>query len=53
LGSAAAGQVLSIQNTASKKVLQGIAVGPGQAAVGPEAAQLKADRAMGRLAYNR
>src|SRR5690606_19508290 len=53
LAAAAPGQALSVQNIASKKVLQAIATGPGQAAVGPEADQLKADRAMGRLAYNR
>jgi len=41
LGDAAAGQTLSVINPASKKILQAVAVAPGQAMVGPAAAQLK------------
>jgi flagella basal body P-ring formation protein FlgA len=38
---AVAGQVLSVINPASKKVIQAVATGPGQAIVGPEADQMK------------
>lgn len=38
---ATAGQVLSVVNPASKKVIQAVAVGPGQAVIGPEADQMK------------
>jgi flagella basal body P-ring formation protein FlgA len=37
LADAAAGQPVSVVNPASKKVIQAVAVGPGQAVVGPEA----------------
>lgn len=57
MAAAAPGQTLAVQNTASKKILQAVAVGPGQAAVGPQADQLKAERhsrqSLGNLAYNR
>jgi flagella basal body P-ring formation protein FlgA len=39
---AVVGQPLSVINQNSKKVLQAVAIGPGQAIVGPEADQLKA-----------
>jgi flagella basal body P-ring formation protein FlgA len=39
---AVVGQPLSVINLNSKKVLQAVATGPGQAVVGPEADQLKA-----------
>ena len=39
---AAAGQNLTVMNSASKKIIQAVAVAPGQAVVGPEADQLKA-----------
>jgi flagella basal body P-ring formation protein FlgA len=42
LTDAAAGQSLSVMNTASKKIIQAVAAAPGQAVVGPEADQLKA-----------
>lgn len=42
LTDAAAGQSLSVMNTASKKIIQAVATGPGQAVVGPEADQIKA-----------
>jgi flagella basal body P-ring formation protein FlgA len=42
MGSAGVGETLNVQNTASKKIIQAIVTGPGQAAVGPEAARLKA-----------
>ena len=38
---ATAGQVLSVMNPVSKKVIQAVATGPGQAIVGPEADQMK------------
>lgn len=41
-GAAALGEPVEILNTASKKVIQAIATGPGQAVVGPEAAQIRA-----------
>jgi flagella basal body P-ring formation protein FlgA len=42
MDNAVVGQPLNVINTASKKVIQAVAVGPGQALVGPEADQLKA-----------
>jgi flagella basal body P-ring formation protein FlgA len=42
MDNAVAGQPLSVINLNSKKVLQAVATGPGQAVVGPEADQLKA-----------
>lgn len=41
LGSAAVGESFGVQNTASKKTLQAVASAPGQALVGPAAAQLQ------------
>lgn len=41
LQSAAAGEAFGVQNTASKKTLQAVASGPGQALVGPAAQQLQ------------
>jgi flagella basal body P-ring formation protein FlgA len=37
LQSAATGEAFSVMNPASKKVLQAVAVGPGEAVVGPQA----------------
>lgn len=42
LSAAGVGESFSVQNTDSKKVIQAVAVGPGQAIVGPAADQLKA-----------
>lgn len=42
MGDAAAGQLVAVMNTNSKKVIQAVAIGPGSAVVGPEADQLKA-----------
>jgi flagella basal body P-ring formation protein FlgA len=42
MADAAAGQLVTVMNPASKKVIQAVAAGPGQAVVGPEADQLKA-----------
>jgi len=39
---ASVGETFNVQNTASKKIIQAVAVGPGQAVVGPTAAGLKA-----------
>ena len=44
LQSAAAGEAFGVQNTASKKTLQAVASGPGQAVVGPAADQMKMAR---------
>jgi len=38
---AGVGETFNVQNTASKKIIQAVAVGPGQAVVGPTAAGLK------------
>jgi flagella basal body P-ring formation protein FlgA len=42
MGDAVTGQPVTVMNPTSKKVLQAVAVGPGQAVVGPEADQLRA-----------
>jgi flagellar basal body P-ring formation protein FlgA len=42
LKTAALGDTLNIQNTVSKKVIEAVATGPGQAATGPQAQRLKA-----------
>lgn len=42
LENAVAGQVFNALNPESKKILQAVATGPGQAAVGPQAEQLRA-----------
>lgn len=41
---AAAGEAFMVQNTASKKVIEAVAIGPGEAVAGPEAQRLKAAR---------
>ncbi|WP_425995887.1 flagellar basal body P-ring formation chaperone FlgA [Caulobacter sp. DWR1-3-2b1] len=38
---AAAGEVVSVQNTLSKKIIQAVATGPGSAMVGPQAQSLQ------------
>lgn len=38
------GENVSVQNTASKKIIQAVAIGPGEAAVGPAADQMRATR---------
>lgn len=42
MAAASLGDTLAVQNIASKKVIQAVASGPGQAVVGPAADQLKA-----------
>ena len=42
MAAAAAGDLFTVQNTLSKKVIQAVAVGPGLAAVGPQAQALQA-----------
>ena len=42
LAAASTGDVLAIQNTLSKKIIQAVATGPGAAAVGPRAQTLQA-----------
>lgn len=44
MGSAGVGETLAVQNTLSKKVIQAIVTGPGEAVVGPAADQLKSAR---------
>lgn len=46
MGAAGVGDVLPVQNTLSKKVVQTIATGPGQAVVGPAADQMKFARSL-------
>lgn len=45
MANAAAGDSLNIQNPASKKLIEAVAIGPDQAVVGPEALRLKDQRA--------
>jgi len=42
MAAAAVGETLNVQNPASKKIIQAVAVGPGQAVVGPAASGAKA-----------
>ncbi len=42
IGPAAVGDPISVLNTVSKKIIQAVASGPGQAVVGPEAQHLRA-----------
>jgi flagella basal body P-ring formation protein FlgA len=42
MSAAGVGELLNVQNTASKKIIQAVVTGPGQAVVGPAAATLKA-----------
>jgi flagella basal body P-ring formation protein FlgA len=41
MGSAGVGETLAVQNTTSKKIIQAMVTGPGQAVVGPAADQMK------------
>jgi flagella basal body P-ring formation protein FlgA len=45
MANAAAGESLNILNTASKKLIEAVATGPDEAVVGPQASQLKEQRA--------
>ena len=42
MAAAGLGELLSVQNPASKKIIQALVTGPGQAVIGPEADRLKA-----------
>ncbi|CAN7592218.1 flagellar basal body P-ring formation chaperone FlgA [Phenylobacterium sp. LjRoot225] len=42
MGAAGVGETINVQNTGSKKIIQAVVTGPGQAVVGPAAASLKA-----------
>ncbi|ADG09858.1 flagella basal body P-ring formation protein FlgA [Caulobacter segnis] len=42
MSAASTGEVFAVQNTASKKIIQAVAIGPGAAAVGPQAQGLQA-----------
>jgi flagella basal body P-ring formation protein FlgA len=44
MASAAVGDILNVQNPASKKLIEAVATGLDQAAVGPEALRIRADR---------
>ena len=44
LGNAGVGEMLNVENTASKKTIQAVVTGPGEAIVGPAAEELKAAR---------
>jgi flagella basal body P-ring formation protein FlgA len=44
MGTGGVGDTLAVQNPTSKKVIQTVVTGPGQAVVGPEADQLKLSR---------
>lgn len=44
MGSAGVGDTLAVQNTQSKKIIQAVVTGPGQAVVGPAADELKSAR---------
>ncbi|WP_395674608.1 flagellar basal body P-ring formation chaperone FlgA [Phenylobacterium sp.] len=46
LSGGAAGDQINVQNTLSKKIVQAVVVGPGQAVVGPAADRLKAARSL-------
>ena len=48
---ASVGQPLSVMNTASNKVIQAVAVGPGQAVVGPDAERLRGESAAPAAQY--
>jgi flagellar basal body P-ring formation protein FlgA len=44
LGSAGVGETLNVENTVSKRTIQAIVTGPGQAVVGPQADEFRANR---------
>jgi flagella basal body P-ring formation protein FlgA len=46
MGAAGVGEFLAVQNTLSKKVVQTLVTGPGQAVVGPAADQLRSARSL-------
>jgi flagella basal body P-ring formation protein FlgA len=43
MANAAAGDIVNVQNPASKKVIEAVATGPGEAVVGPEAQRLRTE----------
>lgn len=46
MAAAGVGETLAVQNTVSKKVVQAVVTGPGQAVVGPAAEQLQASHSL-------
>ena len=46
MATAGVGETLAVQNTLSKKIVQTLVTGPGQAVVGPAADQLKSSRSL-------
>ncbi|MDB5456818.1 MAG: flagellar basal body P-ring formation protein FlgA [Caulobacter sp.] len=50
MAAAAAGDSVAVQNTASKKILDAMATGPGAAVIGPQAIRLRAARSTLRYA---
>ena len=51
MANAAVGDTINVQNTASRKVIEAVAIGAGQAVVGPEALRIKSDRNPSQFAY--
>ncbi|MEY4254782.1 MAG: hypothetical protein RLZZ141_9 [Pseudomonadota bacterium] len=51
MGQAAVGEHLTLMNTSSKKSIEAVAIGPGKALTGPEAAQVRREPASRRLAF--
>ena len=50
LAAAGVGDALSVQNPTSKKIVQALVTGPGQAVVGPAAEQMRAVNRSTRIA---
>lgn len=51
MSNAAAGGTIEVLNIASKKLIEAVATGPGQAVVGPQAIRLKAERNPSQIAF--
>ncbi|MEY4249256.1 MAG: hypothetical protein RJA87_889 [Pseudomonadota bacterium] len=51
MANAAVGELVTLQNTSSKKSIEAVATGPGKALIGPEAAQVRRDPSSRRLAF--
>ncbi|MFI4934946.1 MAG: flagellar basal body P-ring formation chaperone FlgA [Caulobacterales bacterium] len=50
MANAAVGDNFNVQNTASKKLIEAVATGPGEAVVGPEAARLRTEHSPSQIA---
>ena len=51
MSNAAVGELFALQNTSSKKSIEAVAIGPGKALTGPEAAQVRREPTSRRLAF--